>query len=433
MSWTPVVALTFENHAAVDHSKFGNSGLVELPGPDRWVDAPIPQVATAIRYDHPESKITIPANPTLANWAGFRVAVVFRPSAYNRRINLVEGDRSFAFFVEPDGRLMGTIYDGTRWYGVESAPGTIVANQWYYAEYRYDPAAALLLHLDGNLVGFEVTHGDPIRPVQAVGIKIGYWPGGDSRYTFLGLLGTVVISKLDPEDETIDRLGKFVCSGFGLDRDVFDTLLEIVRTELTPQERDRAVTFSRNLVDGAKDLMAATLGTAGDRQATLGDLQALSRRAENLLVTAHVDGRNYMRDPEYAAIVRDAKTIVENTSNTARATLIAQIMRLVSNKPLSDARVEELMEKYPELKACFGDGDGNGGLGPDDNPFDGWFDDCVWVCPDGTGSGGDDAGPGGGRNGGKDCPPGDGRDDKGRDDKGCKDIHVHIHCCKEED
>lgn len=422
MSWTPVVALTFENHAAVDQSEFDNSGRAELPAPDRWVDAPIPQVATAIRYDRPETKITVAANPTLANWPGFRVAVTFRPSAFKRRINLVEGDRSFAFFVEPDGRLKGTIYDGSQWYGVESAPGTIVANKWYYAEYRYDPASALLLHLDGDLVGFEVTHGDPVRPVEPVGIKIGYWPGGDSRYTFLGLMGPVVISKLDPEDETVNRLGKFVCSGFGQDRDIFDTLLEIVRTELTPQEHARALTFGRNLVDGAKDLMAATLGTSSNREATHGDLQALSRRAENLLVAAHVDGRNYMRDPEYAAIVSDARAVVENTSNTARATMIAQIIRLTSSKPLSDARVGELLEKYPGLKECLGD-DGGGGPGPDDNPFGDWFDDCVWICPDGTGSGGDDAGPGGDRDDGKDCPPGDGRDDKCR-----KDIHVHVHC-----
>jgi hypothetical protein len=427
MSWTPVVALTFENHAAVDHSEFGNSGKVELPGPDRWVDAPIPQVPTAIRYDHPESKITVPANSTLANWAGFRVAVTFRPAAFNLRINLVEGDRSFAFFVEPDGRLKGTIYDGSQWYGVESAPGTIVRNRWYYAEYRYDPASALLLHLDGNLVGFEVTHGDPVRPVQPVGIKIGYWPGGDSRYTFLGLMGSVVVSKLDPEDETIDRLGKFVCRGFGQDREIFDTLLEIVRTEMTPQERTRALTFGRNLVAGAKDLMAATLGTASNREATLGDLQALSRRAENLLVTAHVDGRNYMRDPEYAAIVRDAKTVVENTSNTARATMIAQVIRLVSNKPLSDARVNEMLEKYPGLKECFSNGDG-GGLGPDDNPFDDWFDDCVWICPDGTGSGGGDTDHGGNHGDGGGRPP---CDDHG--DKCCKDVHVHVHCCSDKE
>ncbi|MEM6523426.1 MAG: hypothetical protein AAF693_06535 [Bacteroidota bacterium] len=134
MGWNTIVAYTFENHSALDESGNNNHGYVELPAANRWIDAPVPELATAIKFDAPEARITVEPNETLSGWEGFRVRAVFKPDAFDRRINLVEGDRSFAFFVEPDGRLKGTIYDGSRWYGVESNPGTILTGKWYAAE-----------------------------------------------------------------------------------------------------------------------------------------------------------------------------------------------------------------------------------------------------------------------------------------------------------
>jgi hypothetical protein len=50
MGWKPLVIFTYENHAALDESANHNNGIVSLPAPDRWVDAPFPGIGTAIRY-----------------------------------------------------------------------------------------------------------------------------------------------------------------------------------------------------------------------------------------------------------------------------------------------------------------------------------------------------------------------------------------------
>lgn len=425
MGWDPVVAYTFENHAALDESGKQNHGFVELPAADRWVDAPVPELATAIRYDAQEARITVAPNPTLAGWQGFRVRVLFRPDPFDRRINLVEGDRSFAFFVEPDGRLKGTIYDGSRWYGVESTPGTIRAGRWYTAEYRYDPASSLLLHLNGQLLNIEPTQGDPVRPVGPVGIKIGYWPGGDSRYTFLGLMGPVFIYTLDPQREVLDRFGKLVCPGIGADRDIFNILLDVVRNELTPVERDKAVHAGRLMVEGAKRTIGAALGTSTDTRQTLQDLAQLSQRADDMIVRNHQSGTNFLEDPEYRDILHDARRVIDDASPVARDTFLAQVVRLVAAQPLTADRSREILERYPELGKCFGTITGGEPGAPADNPFDGWIDDCVRICQDGTGAGGPDAGPAGGSRG-----PGDGRDPGDREGDPCsKDFHIHVHCC----
>lgn len=429
MSWKSVVAYTFENHAAVDHSKLGHIGQVELPAPDRWIDTPIPQISTAIKYDHPESKITVSPSSEMSSWPGFRVAVLFKPDKFNRRLNLIEGDRSFAFFIESDGRLKGTIYDGSIWYGVETAPGTIKPDIWYSAEYRYDPSTALSLYLDGQLVGFEITHGDPVRSVGPVGIKIGYWPGGDSRYTFLGLLGPITIWKLDPYEETIERFGKFVCgihkNSNGQQKDIWDTLLNVVRTDMTDQERAQSIKFGNDLIDAAKIIMAGTLGTSSDRNTTLSSLKVLSRRFENLLVQSHENGVNFMEQPEYTKIINETRIIVENSSDTSKSTLMAQVIRLLSGQPLSKVRITQFFEKYPGLKECFEEGKID--FGPNGNPFDDWLDDCIHICPDGKGFKGKDGNGGVSEDNGstEDCKETKLPDICSR----CKsNIHIHVHC-----
>jgi hypothetical protein len=144
---------------------------------------PIAYEVLAVRCDNPQSQIT-PANTTLSNWPGFRIDVIFQPGPIDHRLNLVEGDTSFAFFVEADASLMGTVFDGTNFYPVKSAPGTIVPGTLYRAQFSYMPSSTLLLTLNGGTLTVQGSNGAAVRPVQANGIKVGCWPGGDSRYTF---------------------------------------------------------------------------------------------------------------------------------------------------------------------------------------------------------------------------------------------------------
>lgn len=429
MTWNPVVYYRFENHAAVDDSNNGNNGFVELPSESRWIDLPIPQVATAIKFDHPESKITLPPNQTLVGWSGFRIVVTFNPAPFNRRINLVESDGGFAFFVESDGRLMGTINDGKRFYGVESSPGTIKPGIWYTAEFRYDPASSFTLFLDGKLIRLRVTNSDPVLPPGLAGIRIGYWPGGDNRYTFLGLMGPVTIYTLDPEEEIYERFGKFACENLGKGEDIFNIFEELVDKSLTPSERLKVENFTKRIIDGAKITIASTLGTSGAVDQTLTELRTLSDQIQQVLIRNSQAGKNYFTDPEYINILREAIKVIEGASPIARDTLFAQVFRILSAQPFTQNRAEELLKQYPKLKECLEE-IGTTWKDPKDNPIGSWLDDCVRICRDGTAAGGKDANPGKGSNHGKDCeptqPPTPGTTVPSSNPSN---VHIHINCC----
>lgn len=433
MAWTPTVIYSYENHAALDESGKHNNGLVELPGPDKWVDAPNKAMPTAILYDNPESKITIPPNSTLAGWPGFRVDVIFQPGAYAHRLNLVEGDLSFAFFVEVDGSLMGTVFDGTEWYQVKSATGVIVGGRLYRAQFIYDPAATLVLYLNGGLLAVQGSNGAPVRPVQSAGIKVGYWPGGDSRYTYSGLMGPMGIYTLDPYAEGIRGIGKFVCPDAGPGGDLFNTLSDAVTNVLSPQERNSTAGFFKATVDAARTTLTSLLNTSSDSRATAISLGRLSSRMRALLRRDQRAGSSFIDDPEFFNLMRDARDLIDKTSSTARDAFFMQIMRVISALPMPQSRLLEIIATYPELQECVDEHVKNLGGGGD--PLGGWPCANLPQWPSGWpagcgGSGGSSGGTGGGTEPGTGGGEGDGDTGKRPRAGACtSNVHVHVHCC----
>jgi hypothetical protein len=452
MAWTPVVVYSYENHAALDESGKHNNGIVRLPGPDKWVDAPNQAMPTAILYDNPESMITVPPSPTLAGWPGFRVDIIFQPAAYTHRLDLVEGDLSFAFFVEPDGSLWGTVFDGTEWYPVSSAPNTIVAGRLYRAQFIYDPASTLTLYLNGGLLAVAGSNGAAVRPVQAAGIKVGYWPGGDSRYTYAGLMGPMGIYTLDPYKEGVRGIGKFVCPDSGPGTDIFNTLGDVAANMLTPQERSNTAAFYKTTVDAACSTLQALMTTSSNSRATAIALGSLSTRMRALLRNDQQAGTSIIDDPEFFNLMRDAQNLIDATSPTAKDAFLTQVMRVISALPMPYARLMEIIAAYPELQKCAsGHMKGSGGTG---DPLGGW--PCAnmpqWPAgwPMGCGPSGSSTGSstGSGASGGTGTGSGSGSGNGGRgggsggagsggtgggDAGGCtSNVHVHVHCCDKE-
>jgi len=349
VSWKPLLQYNFENHVAVDETGNGHTGVVSLPNADCWIDAPVTGVATAILYDNPQSQVTVPDGPGLGGWPGFRVRAVFAPSDFDRRINLVEGDGAFALFVERDASLQGTIYDGTTWYGVASEPGVIQPDTWYAADFEYNPATTLVLRLDGEIVDLMVTHGDPVRPVGPAGIKIGYWPGGDDRYTFLGLMGPVAIDTLDPANDLATVVGKLVCPDGSYQ---LETLQQIYQQALTPAEQAQADQAGTALLDGVKALLASILGTAGDVPGTIAAMSALHHRVNKLLLADEQAGINMLTDPKLGTLLNEGLELIWSVSGNARDTLLIQALKLAAqSNALSTARIGQLRAQYPGLCA----------------------------------------------------------------------------------
>ena len=424
MSWKPLLHFSYENHAALDETGRGFNGRVELPAPDRWRDAPVEGIATAIRFDHPESKIVVSTRPEFGGWHGLRVRVYFNADNEPRRLNLVEGDGSFALFIEPGGVLRGTINDGSpEWWGISSQANKVMPGHWHFAELLYDSGQLLALSLDGQLLGVRITAGLPIRPVATAGIRVGYWPGGDSRYTFRGWMGPVWVDTLDEREPTVGIINKLLCNGSdGTSR--LESWQAILEKELNTSEKGSIKAFGSTVNDSVKRLLGVVIGQASNPAATLDEMTALADDLGRLALTHETAGTNLLQDANFNSLLQKLYAAPCYNNPAAPNVFVLEALKLLAAMPLSPQRWNEIARQYPELCTT--------GICPVDlrdpsNPSGGdssWIDDLIdRFCRQQKPVGRD----------GVDCPPDTHKADKDRNvNAAACDVHVHIHCCNNE-
>jgi hypothetical protein len=181
----------FHNHAHILGSIVTQPGYVSFQGSDAQLEIPV-------------------RDDSLSRFAGVRVQALVRPGVITRRYNIAEGWMSFAFFIEADGRLMGGIYDGQQWTGVDSGATTLAPNAWARVSFEYDGVSIAKLKLDGATVGRRFDMPSQLRQPQQV-ITLGHWPRGDGRYTLQGHLGHVRLERRDYEDFWRDAMHIALC------------------------------------------------------------------------------------------------------------------------------------------------------------------------------------------------------------------------------
>jgi hypothetical protein len=164
-----------------------------------------------VSFQDDDAQLEIPVvGDSLTRFVGLRVQALIRPASITRRFNIAEGWGSFAFFIESDGRLMGTINDGQNWVGVDSGSNKVAANTWSRVSFEYDGVSISKLQLNGSIVGRRLDMSYQMRQPQAV-IALGHWPRGDGRYTLKGDLGHVRIERRDYEDFWRDAMRTAFC------------------------------------------------------------------------------------------------------------------------------------------------------------------------------------------------------------------------------
>lgn len=159
--------------------------------------------AHALRFAVPDSRVTVPSSPTLQQPVAIAAFVRFflEDASIGQRYNLVEGHLSFALYIEPGGKLTGTVLDANgTWTGASTAPGTVTAFGWHDAWLLHDGISILELQLDGQTVASSFSVPGPVRSVGSLGIAIGNWPDAGA-YPFLGYLAEVRVYRYDLERE----------------------------------------------------------------------------------------------------------------------------------------------------------------------------------------------------------------------------------------
>ncbi len=374
MPWKPLLQFSFENHAALDDTGHGFHGRVELPDSSRWIDTPAAGIPTAVRYDNPESKIVVGPRPEFAGWRGVRVRAYFKTADVAKRHNLVEGDGSFALFVEPGGVLRGTINDGSGpWWGLSSQPGCVKTGRWHFAEFLYDSGQVLTVSLDGQLLGTRITAGLPIQPVGAAGIRVGYWPGGDSRYTFTGLMGPIWIDTLDEREEVVEILNTLLCDGSdGTSR--LEMIQAAMKVELTSAEQASVADFGGAVVGAVRRLAAVVVGQSQEPGGALDTILALADDLGRLTVKNENANTDLLKDPELSTLLGKVYAAARAGNPAAESAFTMEAMNLLAAFPLSPQRWQQIWRDHHQW--CTTGFPPPAGLGADGgiSGIDGWVD-----------------------------------------------------------
>lgn len=192
------IAFDFSDHA--NHGAVAGAQL-EHSGPS----------AGTLRFDDGPDRVDVVRSESTNRIREFHIQVRFRyqqPGGHQpfHRMNLVEGEGSFALFVETDFNIGATSRwvstgpgtSATGWAGIFTAMNSVSHAQWHTVDYLFDGIGHSRVVLDGALIGERWDHPAPIQPMSPRGITIGHWPG-DDRYTLNGHIAEVKMWRDEPE------------------------------------------------------------------------------------------------------------------------------------------------------------------------------------------------------------------------------------------
>lgn len=108
------------------------------------------------------------------------------------RRNIIEGQTpAIALFIEPGGKLVGSIHTAQGWTGLDSGATLVPLGVATRVGFRRDEAGLAELTMNDKVVG-SATIAGPIVNTGAAGIKIGAWIDG-ARFPFVGRVAAVQI------------------------------------------------------------------------------------------------------------------------------------------------------------------------------------------------------------------------------------------------
>ncbi|OUR89352.1 hypothetical protein A9Q81_22085 [Gammaproteobacteria bacterium 42_54_T18] len=296
---------------AVDISRSGNHGFRTQTS---YEPHGISGTSGLLRFDQANSQVRVPNTAIWKNLKAVRIellAFVTEPTAGPRRLNLVEGELSFAFFINADRTLWGTFLGAPTpgasptWHGANSAndttdgiPRLVPFNQWVKLTYEHDGISTLRLYINDQLVAANYQLVSPIDSVKNNGVFIGHWVG-DDRYTFVGKIDDVKIWKYDPES----LYKQFFCRPMSTEqmlcwKHIFDTMKELLKDK---KEREEFIQLMKCIRQAQLELMRE-IRSHGEEGIKLGN--EYRKRYQSLWCKGIIDG------PEMASLYNDWGTAV---------------------------------------------------------------------------------------------------------------------------
>lgn len=136
--------------------------------------------------------IKLDRSSELDRLSSFTLEAFVRPRRIGDRMNIIEAQQpSVALFIDPQGKLVGSVHTANGWQSVDSGNSKLTARKNYFVRFSREPRGKLILEINENEVGSKQIS-ESITNVGNEGFIIGAGIGGRS-FLFSGNIGDVRI------------------------------------------------------------------------------------------------------------------------------------------------------------------------------------------------------------------------------------------------
>lgn len=136
--------------------------------------------------------IKLDRSKELDSLSSFSLEAYVRPRQLGRRLNIIESQQpSVALFLDPQGKLVGSVHTARGWQSVDSGNKKLTTAKSSFIRFSRESSGKLILEIDEQEVGSKQVAGN-ITNVGKAGFFIGSGIGGRS-YLFSGYLSDVRI------------------------------------------------------------------------------------------------------------------------------------------------------------------------------------------------------------------------------------------------
>jgi Concanavalin A-like lectin/glucanases superfamily len=194
-----------------------------------------------------------------------------------KRRNIIEGDGSFAFFLDPDDTLVGSVFslvDGAgspNWNIVSSGthspdgmPQRVPLNRWCKVVFHHDGLTRARLFLDDRLIGVRGDYRSGVGAVGLAGVVTGNWTLAN-QFPFAGAVDSVRVWKRDEAALIRDFTARPISPAA---RDAWDDVWACLDAQRNPDLDGRLRQLGRDWEQLIRELFRAVhAASSDDRQA----------------------------------------------------------------------------------------------------------------------------------------------------------------------
>jgi hypothetical protein len=257
---------------AVDQSPFANHGQIINSG---FLADGRSAGSGAREFQQADSAVRVAWRPVWGRLTALAIEAWVYVTGNGQRRNIIEGDGSFALFVNPDDTVAGSLFslvDGISapaWNlvssGAHSPDGAlhrVPLERWCKVVFHHDGVTRARLFLDDQLIATRGDYRSGVVGVAGAGVVIGNWTLAN-QYAFSGRIDRVSVWKHDDAE----AMRQFTARPISAEaRDHWDEIWECLMAHVNPDSAIRLRALSRDWEQLLRELFrAAHAASPADR------------------------------------------------------------------------------------------------------------------------------------------------------------------------